>query len=83
MTTVGFWMGVGSDCSARKEASATDPERCIYSQFGGSLGDDAAAYRSRGKLVTPLGAVSQWSLHGEESVATHPFHIHVNHFQVL
>ena len=79
----GFWMGVGSDCSARGEASVSVPDTiCNYSQFSGTLGLDADAYYSRGKLVTYVGAVSEWSLYGEDSDATHPFHIHVNHYQV-
>ena len=43
---------------------------------------DPAAYRARGKLVMAVGDVAEWTVHGENNDATHPFHIHVNHFQV-
>ena len=76
-------MGVGTNCSARGAEAAESPNLCNYSQFSGSLGTDPKTYTSRGKLVTWVNAINEWEIYGEDSFELHPFHIHVNHFQVI
>ena len=82
----GFWMGAGANCSDVSPMGSLVPsssnELCPFGQFSGSRGNAIHPYQSAGKLVTFVGALNEWTLHGLGS-AFHPLHVHVNHMQII
>mmetsp|Transcript_4776 Transcript_4776/g.7266 ORF Transcript_4776/g.7266 Transcript_4776/m.7266 type:complete len:653 (+) Transcript_4776:95-2053(+) len=81
----GYWMGLGSDCSAITPHGSVPPNPhyvpCSFSKFKGERGLSAAGYLPDHRLVTYVGAVNEWTIYGLGS-AHHPLHVHVNHMQV-
>lgn len=81
----GFWLGAGSNCSDVTPYGtvipSSDSETCPFGLFAGQRSTNTSKYISAHKLITYVGAVNEWTLHGLGS-AFHPLHVHVNHFQV-
>ena len=78
LSSCGFWMGSGPDCSNVKPFGTEDPSpdgsSCSFTQFAGPRGNDPWDYLSANRLVTFPGSVHEWTLYGGGS-AHHPLSV--------
>lgn len=79
LTTCGFWMGSGSDCSNVKPFGNVEPaanlDSCAFRQFVGIRGENPKDYLSVDRLVTFPDSVHEWTLYGPGS-AYHALSVH-------
>jgi FtsP/CotA-like multicopper oxidase with cupredoxin domain len=91
----GFWLGSGSNCSGvwngdEQPRSELIGNTCPFEAFRGRQGgngSDPWNPASSYKHVTSVGQINEWRITGmsmeAEGMDTHPFHLHVNHMQVI